>query len=65
MTKLNIDRLGDSFAVDYTADDVELRDAQEIIELIVDLYDRQGSFEDGEDFTVCRIEFHGHFKARE
>lgn len=65
MTEVNIDRVGDSFAVDYTADGVELRDAQEIIELIVDLYERQGSFGDGENFTVSGIEFHGHFKARE
>lgn len=65
MTELTIDRVGDSFAVDYSADGVELRDAQEIIELIVDLYDRQGSVRDGEDFTVSKIEFHGQFKVRE
>ena len=65
MTKLNIDREGDSYAVDYSADNVVLRDAQEIIEMIVDLYDRHGSVRDGEDFTVSKIEFHGYFKERE
>lgn len=65
MMELNIDRVGNSYAIDYSADNVVIRDAQEILEMIVDLYDRHGSFGDGEDFTVSKVEFHGHFKVRE
>ena len=65
MTKLTIDRVSDSYVIDYSADNVEIIDAQEFIELIVDLYARQGSFGDEENFAVSSIKFHGHFKARE
>lgn len=65
MTKLNIDRVGDSYVIDYSADNVEIRDAQEIIELIGDLYDRQGSAKVGYEFNVGHIEFNGQFKAKE
>ncbi len=65
MTELTIDRVGDSYVIDYSADNVEIRDAQEIIELIVDLYDRQGSAKIGDKFIIGRVEFHGHFKVRE
>lgn len=64
MTELNIDRVGDSYAVDYSADGVEFRDTEEIIELIDGLYNRQGSVKAGDEFIVSKVEFHGHFKAR-
>lgn len=68
MTKLNIDRVGESkpmYAIDYAADGVEIGDVREIMELITDLYERQGSFKQGEEFVVSKVEFHGHFKIRE
>jgi len=64
MTELTIDRVGDSYVIDYSADNVEIRDAQEIIELIVDLYERQGSAKIGDEFIVSNVEFHGHFQVK-
>jgi len=65
VTEVTIDRVGDSYVIDYSADNVEIRDAQKIIELIADLYDRQGSAKIGDDFIVSNVEFHGYFKVRE
>lgn len=65
MMELNIDRVGDSFTVDYTAEGIEIRDVQDILNMIVDLYDRQGAVRDGDDFPVSKIEFHGQFKVKE
>lgn len=65
MTKLNIDRENNGYSVNYIAEKVDYRNVQEIFELITDLYDRQGSFGDGDGFPVYKIEFHGYFKEGE
>lgn len=65
MTKLNIDREGNGYSVNYIAEKVDYRDVQEIFELITDLYDRQGSAKAGYEFNVRHIEFNGQFKERE
>lgn len=65
MTKLNIDRVGDSYTVDYSAAGIEFIDTEEFIELIDTLYNRQGSVQSGDKFIVNKFEFHGQFKAKE
>lgn len=64
MTKLNIDREGNGYDVNYIAENVDYIDVREISELIADLYSREGSFGDEDDFIVNKVEFHGHFKLR-
>lgn len=64
MTDLHINRVGNSYAFDYTGAGIEFRDVQEFMELIADLYERQGSVKAGDAFVVGKVEFHGHFKLR-
>ena len=65
MTKLNIDRVDDSYVVDYSAECVEFIGVQEIIDVLSNLYYRQGLSKTGEEFVVSKVELHGHFKERE
>lgn len=65
MTEVNIDRVGDSYAIDFSAECVDFLDVQEIIEVISNIYDRQGSVKTGEEFVVSKVELHGHFKVME
>lgn len=64
MTKLNIDRVGDSYAIDFSAECIEFLDVQEIIEVLFNLYERHGSSKTGDEFVVSKVELHGHFKVR-
>ena len=64
MTEVNIDRVGDSYAIDFSAECVDFLDVHEIIEVISNMYDRQGSSKSGEEFIVSKVELHGHFKVR-
>lgn len=64
MTEVNIDRVGDSYAIDFSAECVEFIDVQEIIEVLFNLYERQGASKTGEEFIVSKVELHGHFKVK-
>ena len=64
MTELKIDKVGNRYTVHYSAEGVDFQSAQEIIELITGVYERQGSFSGDDDFIVSKITFYGHFKVR-